>query len=124
MEEVSFEPWELRPYHEDWAVVCQDQRKTELSCGLIIPVETNHERLHEGSGYIIRLTVGPIARTEKLKPGSRILYRTYLKYIHQLETTKKYQNGETAQYFLISLKDVVCELDPHTEVGLLSERKL
>ena len=124
MEDLSYEPWQLRPANEDWAVICEDKRKTELSCGIIIPIVTNHERLHEGSGYIIRLNSGPIAKAERLKPGCRILYRSYLKYIHQLETTKHHPTGEPCEYFLISLKDVLTELDPGVEVGLLSERKL
>jgi co-chaperonin GroES (HSP10) len=120
--DVSFEPWQLRP-KKDWVVICLDKRKTELSSGLIIPVETNHEKLHEGSGYIIRIGVGPIAEAEKLGRATRILFRSYLKYIHPLNTTKTYADGEPVQYALVSLEDVIAEIDPDVEIGLLSERK-
>ena len=116
------EPWNIRP-NRDWAVVRRDKRKTTMSCGLYFPVELNHEQLHEGSGFIVRIGVGPIAKSEELSSGQRILYRSYLKDIHPLPTGQRWEDGELQEFALISLKDVLAQLDPDVEVGLLSERK-
>jgi co-chaperonin GroES (HSP10) len=121
-EDLSFEPWQLRP-KTDWAVVCQEQRKTTMKSGLIIPMETNHEKLHEGTGYIIRLTAGPIAMANGLEKGQRVMYRTYLRHAQKLETSACYADGTKREYFLISLADVTAVLDEDVEVGLLSEKK-
>lgn len=115
-------PENIRP-RPDWAVVLRDQRKTTLASGLIIPMETNHEKLHEGSGVIIRLGEGPIAKAEKLAVGDRLLYRGYLREISKLPSTEKWPDGEPKDYFLVSLKDVTAVIGKDVELGLLSEKK-
>jgi co-chaperonin GroES (HSP10) len=115
-------PANVRP-KADWVVMLRDPRKTTLSSGLIIPMETNHEKLHEGSGVIIRIGEGPISKAEKLAIGDRLLYRSYLKEISKLPSDEKWPDGEFKEYFLLSLKDVTAVIAKGVELGLLSEKK-
>jgi co-chaperonin GroES (HSP10) len=122
IQEAPWGPGNIRP-KKDWAVVRLDQRKTTLSSGIIIPMETNHEKLHEGSGVLIRFGSGPIAEAETLAIGDRVLFRSYLKEISRLPSTSVWPDGEKQEFFLISLQDVSAVIPKGVEVGLLSERK-
>ena len=118
----GIDPKSIRP-RRDWAVVLQDRRKSVLSSGLIIPEETNHEKLHEGSGTIIRLNAGPVATAGELKEGDRVMYRTYLRHARKLPTEQKWEDGEPMEFFLVSVDDFTAVLEPGVEIGLLSEKK-
>lgn len=116
------DPYSIRP-KRDWAIIRQDLRKTVLSSGLILPVETNAEKLHEGSGVIIRLGVGPKAEAENLKEGDRVIYRTYLRHAVPIETEQRWVDGTPMEFFFIDVSDIAAVIDADLEVGALSERK-
>ena len=116
------DPYSIRP-KRDWAIIRQDQRKSVLSSGIILAEETNAEKLHEGSGIIIRLGEGVKSKACGLKQGDRVVYRTYLRHAVPIETDQKWMDGTRMEYFFMDVSDIVAVIDPDVEVGALSERK-
>jgi co-chaperonin GroES (HSP10) len=116
------DPHSVRP-KRDWAIIRQDLRKSVLSSGIILAAETAAEKLHEGSGVVIRLGEGPKSAACGLKQGDRVLYRTYLRHAVPIETDQKWLDGTKMEYFFMDVSDIVAVIDPGLEVGALSERK-
>lgn len=116
-------PSKLRP-KRDWVLVLDDQRKTTLSSGLIIPgVETGIEKVMEWSGTIIRLGPGEKADKLNLCNGMRIMYRGFLKHANRVESEEKWEDGSPKHYFLMSIDDIVAEIGEEVEVGYFSAEK-
>lgn len=116
------DPYEVRP-KRDWAIILQDQRKSVRSSGLFLPDETNAEKLHEGSGVIIRIGEGPKTKACGLRKEDRVVYRTYLRHAVPIETDQKWLDGTRMEYFFMDVNDIVAVIGPDVEVGALSERK-
>lgn len=116
------DPHSIRPMG-DWAIVRQDLRKSVLSSGLILPTETNEEKLHEGSGIIIRLGSGRMTEATGLQVGDRVLYRTYLRHAVTIETDQKWLDETPMEYFFIKVVDIAAVIGADVEVGALSEKK-
>ncbi len=121
----------VRP-REGWALILDDQRKTETHGGIIIPVETGAEKVTEGSGTVIAVGNGEKNAAAGLEKGIRVVYRSFLKYAHKLEAelpddkgepqTEKWKNGEEKRYFLINTDDILAVMAPGVEVGVFSGR--
>ena len=121
------DPFKVRP-RRGFVLLVVDFRKSETASGLIIPVETNYEKLHEGSGVIVRVNPVDAKRLAAIgvKQGDRVMYRSYLKHANRLEVNdgnKFWADGQEKYWSFISIDDLVMWLDYGTEVGLLSERK-
>lgn len=115
----AVDPYIVRP-KRDWAIVRQDQRKTVLASGLVLPTETHAEKLHEGSGIIIRLGQGPKVKGCNIKEGDRVMYRTYLRHAVPIEAGAKWLDGSPQEFFFIDVSDLTAVIDPDLEVGPLS----
>jgi hypothetical protein len=125
--EEGYDPHAVRP-GRGFVLICVDPRKSEMSCGLIIPMVTNHEQLHEGSGLIIRVNPADEVRLKKIGVGEndRVVYRGYLKHCNKLKPDKmheKYTDGTPMEWSFISIDDLVMVIEPGVEIGLLSEKK-
>lgn len=122
----QIDPYSIRP-KRDWAIIRQDRRKSVLSSGIILPTETNAEKLHEGSGIIIRLGIGPKALGSELKEGDRVVYRTYLRHAVPIDFEQYWPAGsegpEKMEFFFMDVTDIAAVIDPDVEVGALSEKK-
>jgi co-chaperonin GroES (HSP10) len=117
------DPHNIRP-KRDWAIILQDPRKSVLSSGILLPMETNDEKLHEGSGIVIRLGVGPKVTGTSLREGDRVLYRTYLRHAVTIDSDKKWSDGSRMEFFFMDVTDIAAVISTDLEVGALSERKL
>ena len=118
----NHDPYVIRP-KRDWAIIRQDHRKNVLSSGIVLPTETNAEKLHEGSGIIIRLGKGPKVTGSDLKEGDRVLYRTYLRHAIPIYSDQKWIDGAVMEFFFMDVADIAAVISPDTEIGPLSERK-
>ena len=116
------DPYVIRP-KRNWAIIRQDKRKSVLSSGIILAEETNAEKLHEGSGIVVRLGRGPKVEASGLKEGDRVLYRTYLRHAVPIESEQKWTDGEKMEFFFMCVDDIAAIISPDLEVGALSERK-
>lgn len=116
------DPYAVRP-KRDWAIVRQDQRKSTLSSGIVLPTETNAEQLHEGSGIIIRLGAGLKAAALGLKETDRVMYRTYLRHALSFDVRQRWSDDSRMEFFFIDVSDITAVIGPNVEVGALSERK-
>jgi len=116
------DPYVIRP-KRDWAIIRQDLRKSVLSSGIILATETNAEKLHEGSGIIIRLGKGPKVSGCNLSEGDRVVYRTYLRHAVPIYSEQKWIDGTPMEFFFMDVADIAAVISPDTEVGPLSERK-
>lgn len=112
----------IRP-REGWVLVLDDQRKKETSGGIILPgVETGAEKVTEGSGTVIRVGNGEKNAKAGLENGVRIVYRSFLKHAHRLDTDDKWEDGQPKHYFLMNSDDVLAVMAPGVEVGVFSGR--
>lgn len=119
-----YDPRSVRP-RRDWVVVLDDQRKEKLASGLLLPSsETGLEKVTEGSGTIVRIGVGNKVSQLGLEPGSRVVYRSYLKYANPIENDEKWPDGGQKRYFLMSCEDLVAVTQPGVEVGVYSGRPM
>ena len=105
-----------------------DPRKTTHSSGLYFPERLNHEKLHEGSGKIVRTNRADWKKlsTMRLEEGDRVAFRGYLKFPNRLEPTRyfsRYTDGVEMEWSFIAIDDLIMWLDPDVELGLLSESK-
>lgn len=116
------DPYSIRP-KRDWAIIRQDQRKSVLSSGIIVPTETNAEKLNLGSGVIIRIGQGPKTLGSGLKEGDRVVYRTYLRHAVPIDAEQKWLDGTTMEFFFIDVADIAAVVGPDVDVGAISERK-
>lgn len=116
-----YDPYSIRPLR-DWVIILQDRRKEVLSSGIVIPTETNAEKLHEGSGVIIRLGGGPKIVSSSLVEGDRVLYRTYLRHAIPIYSDRRWIDGPLMEFFFMSVMDIAAVISSDFEVGALSER--
>lgn len=120
----THDPFTIRP-KRGWVIIRHDKRKTRLASGLILEEETNAEKLHEGSGVIIRLGRGPRVEASGLKEGDRVMYRTYLRHAVPIEADLFWPGEESQKmkFFFMSIDDITAVIDSDLEVGAISERK-
>lgn len=129
----THDPYVIRP-KRGWVIIRHDKRKTRLSSGLILEEETNAEKLHEGSGVIIRLGRGPRIEASGLKEGDRVMYRTYLRHAVPIEADlywpvsgnseqRLQEEPQKMKFFFMSIDDITAVIDSDVEVGAISERK-
>lgn len=111
----------LRP-KEDWVLVLDEKRRSTTAGGILVPVVTGAEKVTEGSGVLVAIGNGKKNRTLGLEKGMRIIYRSFLKFAHRMETDEKWEDGEAKHYFLMSADDVFGIIAPGVEVGVLSGR--
>lgn len=115
------DPTKIRP-KRDWAIICHGGRKHVLPSGIILPSETHDEKLHEGSGTVVRLGDGPKVRAAGLQIGDRVMYRTYLR--HALRIEKWALSDDPKQeYFFIDVSDLIAVISTDLDVGPLSRGK-
>lgn len=129
----THDPFSIRP-KRGWAIIRQDRRKTVLSSGLVLLAETNAEKLHEGSGVIIRLGRGPRVEASGLVEGDRVMYRTYLRHAVPIESglfwpsqgnseQQAQEDLQKMEFFFMSIDDINAVIGPDIQVGAISERK-
>ena len=111
----------LRP-KEGWVLVLDEQRRSTTAGGIVVPMVTGAEKVTEGSGTLVAVGNGKKNHTLGLEKGMRIIYRSFLKFAHRLETEEKWPDGEGKHYFLMSADDVFGIIAPGVEVGVLSGR--
>jgi co-chaperonin GroES (HSP10) len=116
------DPYKIRP-KTDWAIVLQDERVGVLPSGIIIPMELTAEKLHEGSGTVIRLGLGKKSLRLGISCNDRVMYRTYLRHVVPIDSDLKWPSGAKQEYFFINLDDLTAVLELGVEVGALSRKK-
>ena len=98
----------------NWCVVRTEQRDEKLVSGIIVPMETGAEKVREGSGVLACVRSGAREVTMGLHPGQRIVYRTYLKYVHSLPG----KDGE--KFCILNIDDILGVIGHGVSVGALS----
>lgn len=119
---MAFNPRHFRPTR-DWAVLLEEQRKTVLDSGIILTDKLAHvENVHECAGEVI--AVGRHEKFDRLgiKPGSRVVYRGFLKYAHPLESEERWPDGTEKKFFLIKVDDIQFTASKDVSVGAFSAR--
>jgi len=118
---MDYNPQKIRP-RRDWVLVLDDERKDVLASGIIIPTETGVEKVTEGTGTLIRVGPGDKTSAINIEPGSKVVYRSYLKYANPIDSEEKWPSGSTKRYFLMSCEDLFGVVAPGVEVGVFSGR--
>ena len=105
----------------DWVLVLDGPRKVHTAGGILVPTaETGIEKVSVGSGELV--AVGPGVKNDKLglRVGDKVVYRSFLKHAHKIETDDKWSDGSSKIYFLMSSDDLLSVADPGLEVGVFS----
>lgn len=116
-------PRDVRP-RKEWVSVLCDQRKVELSSGIILANETGAEKVTERAGTIVRIGNGKKAGEIGLKEGDRVVFRGYLKEANPIPHDEKWSDGTPKEYFLMDIDDVFAVMDGPVEVGIFSGRPM
>lgn len=116
------DPSKILPRRE-WISVLDDHRRSQTSGGIFLPGhETGIEKVTEGSGVIVRIGPGDKAKTLDLTEGSRIIYRSFLKYANRIEAEEEWSHGTLKHYFLMSIDDILAITEKGVDVGVFSGR--
>lgn len=116
---AAYDPKSILP-RRDWCSVLMDERKEVLASGIVLPVETNAEKVTEGTGVIIRVGGGTKNEALGIKEGDRVALRSYLKYANPIPTEEKWPSGAAKEYFLMNTDDIMGVLGPDTVMGIFS----
>lgn len=114
----------IRP-RRDWLVVLADPRKETLASGLILPGhETGVEKVTEGSGHVVSVGPGEKNQALGLEPGQKVMFRSFIKYAHQIPNDEKWDSGQNKEYFFIASEDILAVIPDGMEVGVFSGRPM
>ena len=117
-----FNPHNIQP-RAGWCIVLADPRKTKLDSGIFLPTaETGAEKVTEGAGVLIKVGGGEKNQALGLEEGQRVVFRGFLKHANPIPNDDKWENGDSKQYFLMSVEDLIAILPKDMEVGVFSGR--
>jgi co-chaperonin GroES (HSP10) len=114
-----FSPHQFRP-HNEWAVLCAEQRRKVVGGIFLTDSLTGVERVSEGAARVIAVGTSDKFKAVELTKGARVLFRGFVKYAHPLESDERWDDGEKKHYFLIKFDDICCELDEQVDIGCFS----
>jgi co-chaperonin GroES (HSP10) len=117
---MTYDPRYIR-VKDGWVLVRLSQRKTVLDSGIVLPFETNPEKLTEGEGILVRVGRGKKNEALGLVEGQRICCRSYFKDANTVPTEEKWLDGSPKQYFILNVDDILGVIeDPNAVVGVFS----
>lgn len=110
---ATIDPTKVRP-RRDWCLVRCDPRQ-EVVGGIHLPVnEIGLEKVMERAGTVTAVGPGDKATKLGLVPGSRVVFRGFIKYAQPLET------DTGLDYFLMAVDDILGITEGDVTVGAFS----
>lgn len=106
----------IRP-RRDWVLVRAEQRHKYVG-DIFIPVETGVEKVTENAGTVLAVGPGDKAQALDLSPGTRIVYRTFLKHATPVESDETWPDGEKVECFLMAVDDIMAVVGKDVAVGV------
>ena len=115
----SLNPRKIRP-KGNRAIILAEPRRALTASGLIIPMETQAEKLTKSAGFIIRLGETLKTKAMGLEEGQRVVYRDYVKYAVRLPVDEHWEDGSEKVYCYINVDDIEMVVDSSVDLWVLT----